>query len=129
MSRHDTYVRLIRSTVLVCSIVFGGSSLALAEEPTSPPTPSDDSVQERAVPQGGRCTITTYYSDAAMTKQVGTFSNCPGSKRGLTGKKTKYFETETIALGNPSQGKSGGPGSLPCEFLAEGCGNIPSPRN
>ena len=51
MSRHDTYVGLIRSTVLVCSIGFGGSSLALAEEPTSPPAPSDESVQERDVPR------------------------------------------------------------------------------
>lgn len=129
MNRHDTFVGLIHSTILVFAIGFGWSSSVLADEPTSPPAPSDESVQERAVPQGGRCTITTYYSDAAMTKQVGTFSTCPGPKRGRTGKKTKYFETETIPLGNPSQGKSGGPGSLPCEFLNEGCGNLPSPRN
>lgn len=47
MSRHDTVVRVIHSTVLAFAIGFGGSSFALAEEPTSPSPPSDESIIER----------------------------------------------------------------------------------
>jgi hypothetical protein len=50
MRRQDAYVGLIRSTVLVFAIGFAWSSPVLADEPTSPPAPSDQSVQERAVP-------------------------------------------------------------------------------
>jgi hypothetical protein len=51
MRRHDAYLGVIRSTCLVFAIGFAWSSFALAEEPTSPPIPSDQSVQERAVPR------------------------------------------------------------------------------
>ena len=50
MKRYNVRVGLIRSAVIVCSLILGSSSFALAEEPTSPPTHSDQSVQERAVP-------------------------------------------------------------------------------
>jgi hypothetical protein len=50
MRRHDRCVGLIRSTVVVCAIGFAWSSFALADEPTSSPAPSDQSVQERTVP-------------------------------------------------------------------------------
>lgn len=49
MSRHNTYVRGIRFTIVAFLIGLGGSSLALAEEPTSPPTLSDESITERGV--------------------------------------------------------------------------------
>ena len=128
MKNHDACVGLIHSTVLAFALGLGGAVVVAADEESNPSPPSDQPVLERAVPQGARCAITTYYSDAAMTKQVGTFSTCPGPKpkKGLTGKKTKYFETDTIPLGNPGQGKPGSPGSLPCEFLKEGCGNLPT---
>lgn len=69
------------------------------------------------------CRIITYYSDATMTKGVGSWSNCPGQK-GLQGKRTIHREIETVELASPRPG----PGSLPCEFLAKGCSPIPSPR-
>lgn len=50
MSRHDTYIGVIRSTVLVFAIGCGGASFALADEPTSPSPSSDESVQERGLP-------------------------------------------------------------------------------
>ena len=50
MRRHEAYIGVIRSTVVAVAIGFAWSPFALAEEPTSPPTPSDQSVQERAVP-------------------------------------------------------------------------------
>ena len=53
MRRQDTYVGLIRCTVVVCAIGFAWASFAVAEEPTNPPAPSDQSVQERAVPRKG----------------------------------------------------------------------------
>ncbi len=49
MSRHDTIVRVIHSTVLAFGIGLGGSSFALAEEPTSPSPPSEESIIERGV--------------------------------------------------------------------------------
>lgn len=129
MRRYETYVGLIRSTAIAASLAFGSASFLLAEEPATPPAPADTGVQERAVPSTGRCSITTYYSDAAKTKQVGTFSTCPGQKRGLTGRKTHFYEVETFEFGAPGVGKPPGPGSLPCEFQKAGCSDIPGPRN
>jgi hypothetical protein len=79
---------------------------------------------ERAEAAGGSCQIITYYEDADMTGYVGTWSNCPGMK-GLSGRRSRYFEVETEQL--PS-GPSTTGGSLPCEFLAAGCSHIPTPR-
>jgi hypothetical protein len=57
MRRHDTYIGLIRSTVFVVAIGFVWSSFALAEEPTSPPAPSDQSVQRDGGNAGGRAAL------------------------------------------------------------------------
>ena len=77
---------------------------------------------------GGTCSITTYYSDANLTKQVGTFSNCPW-KRGLTGRRTAYSESDTVEWGNTRSGGDGSGGrGYPCEFLQEGCGHLPVDR-
>ncbi len=51
MSKDDAYLVVIRSTFLVFAITFVWSSFVLAEEPTSPATSPDQSVQERAVPR------------------------------------------------------------------------------
>lgn len=53
MRKHDAYIRLIRSTVVVYAIGFGWSTCVLADEPASQPAPSDQSVQARAVPRTG----------------------------------------------------------------------------
>ena len=45
MRRLDAYIGVIRSIVVVFAIGFAWSSFALAEEPASPPAPSDYSVQ------------------------------------------------------------------------------------
>ncbi len=49
MSRQDTYVGVIHSTVLAFAIGLGGVSFAVGEEPPSPPPPSEDSIIERGV--------------------------------------------------------------------------------
>jgi hypothetical protein len=86
------------------------------------------------------CILRTYYSDADMTDQVGTWSNCPGGG-GLQGRRTAYYETDTVELSSPSP--VGGGGGMPCEFVQENdpftgkpltdysisqCYNIPTPR-
>lgn len=86
----------------------------------------------QAAPAGAvKCTITTYYSDSQMTNQVGTYSNCPTEppKRGLTGRRTKYADSQTFDSGdirgglhNPDPGNKQ---KLPCEFLQAGCSNLP----
>jgi hypothetical protein len=85
-----------------------------------------------------KCTIITYYSDADKTKQVGTYSNCPTTppKRGLTGKRTKYFDSDSVdltdirgPLHHPDPG--GDSKKVPCDLLPEaerikvGCGDLP----
>lgn len=50
MRRHDTYVGLVRSTVVVCAIGFAWSSFALAEKPANPPAPSTTVQEEKATP-------------------------------------------------------------------------------
>ena len=49
MSRHNTYVWFIRSLGLAFAVGVGGSSFALADEPTSPSTSSDESIIERGI--------------------------------------------------------------------------------
>ncbi len=63
------------------------------------------------------CQVITYYSNAAQTTVVGSWSNCPGQK-GLQGKRTRFSERETIEI---SGGPRPGGGKLPCEFLQRGC--------
>jgi hypothetical protein len=84
-----------------------------------------------------KCTIITYYSDASLTNQVGTYSNCPTEppKRGLTGRRTKYTDSSTFDLGDIRGGlhhpNPGNNQKLPCDILPEderikkGCGNLP----
>jgi hypothetical protein len=75
-----------------------------------------------------QCRMTTYYSDAAMSDIVGVRTNCPGG--GSWGRVTRYRETEIVQLGGERPGTGGnGPGSLPCEFLASGCSNLPVARH
>ena len=44
-----------------------------------------------ALPPNRTCKITTYFSNAAKTQEVGSFSTCPGKARGLTGKEKQIF--------------------------------------
>jgi len=53
MSRHYPYVRILRFGVVVVAMAFAWASFALADEPTIPPVPGDQSVKERAVPRTG----------------------------------------------------------------------------
>jgi len=74
---------------------------------------------------GGTCRIITFTGAPEMTGYVGVWSNCPGMK-GLSGRRSPYFETETEQL---SSGGTTSGGALPCEFLAAGCSNLPTPRS
>lgn len=50
MRKHDAYVRLIRSTIVVFVIGFAWSSFALADEPPDQPIPSSTGQEEKATP-------------------------------------------------------------------------------
>lgn len=76
-----------------------------------------------AAAEAATCQVIIYYSDASLTRPVGSWSNCPGQK-GLQGKRTRFRETMTEEIvGGPGGG--GGGGGLPCEFLASGCKPLP----
>jgi hypothetical protein len=82
----------------------------------------------RALPSGGiTCRITTYFKTAELEKEVGLRTTCPGVSK--WGKTSKYYEVELIDTHNDGPGGHDGPGGLPCEFLAEGCSNLPQIRN
>ena len=66
--------------------------------------------------EAATCQIIIYYSDASMNTSVGHWSNCPGMK-GLVGRRTKFKETSTEELLAPVPP----PGTLPCDFLKDGC--------
>lgn len=66
--------------------------------------------------EAATCQIIIYYSDASMSASVGHWSNCPGMK-GLVGRRTRFKEVSTEELRNPVPP----PGTLPCEFLRDGC--------
>lgn len=77
-----------------------------------------------ALPKQLSCRITTYYKTADMTDVVGVRSTCSSPKS--SGRTSKYYEVEVLTADTgPSGGGSGGPGNLPCEFLAAGCSNLP----
>jgi hypothetical protein len=81
-----------------------------------------------ALPVAGKCSIITYYGDAAHTTKVGSFSSCPPTK-GLTGVRSKFFEVEEFDLANPGpRPKPPGTKTLPCEFLANCSVNLPVAR-
>ena len=69
-----------------------------------------------SVTEAATCQIIIYYSDASMTHSVGHWSNCPGMK-GLVGRRTRFKEVETEELRDPVPP----PGTLPCDFLRDGC--------
>jgi len=74
-----------------------------------------------------QCVITTYYKTAEMVTVVGVRTNCPGGSN--SGRTSPYKEREVVQLNSPGPvGGGGGGGSLPCEFLAKGCGNLPVKR-
>ena len=74
------------------------------------------------------CVIRNYYNNAELGTQVGIRSGCPGHAK--WGKITKFVEAETVDLApEGTGGGGGGPGRMPCEFLADGCSNLPEMRN
>ena len=73
------------------------------------------------------CVIRSYYDNAELETQVGVRSSCPGARR--WGKVTRFVEVERVDLVPEGPGSpGGGPGKLPCEFLASGCSNLPELR-
>ncbi|MER9055033.1 hypothetical protein [Mesorhizobium sp. M0213] len=83
-------------------------------------------IPANALPVSQSCRITTYYKTAAKATEVGVRSTCQGVKKwGVT---SKYYEVEKIEAATPPHTSDGG-GSLPCEFLAAGCFNLPVKRN
>ncbi len=50
MNTRMTYSKVLRSILFALALGFGGSAPALADEPTTKPSPTDPTVQERAVP-------------------------------------------------------------------------------
>lgn len=74
---------------------------------------------------GATCRITTYYADASLTTQVGSYSTCPGARR-LTGRRTAFFEVDEVEI-TPTGPKPPGPRPLPCEFQKDCVVNLPTP--
>ncbi len=120
---------MVRALMVTGALSMGMANEVFAEE--SAPAPDSQSIRERALPPGATCKITTYYSTAQQTQEVGRLSTCPGPDRGMKGRKTAFYEVETIQIGSPGPGGGphGGPGKLPCEFLASGCSNLPEARH
>lgn len=82
-----------------------------------------------ALPTQTVCLVTTYFNNAAHDQEVGTRTKCTGSAAQTHGRVTPYHITEREVLDNGGGGHTGGgPGSLPCEFLQEGCSNLPVTR-
>jgi hypothetical protein len=79
-----------------------------------------------ALPVNGKCAITTYYAEATLKNKVGSFSTCPGS-RGLTGRRTAFFETDIIEFGDGPRPKPPGTKPFPCEFLENCVLSLPNP--
>ena len=50
MRKHDAFVGMIRSTVVVVAIGFAWSSFAVAKEPANPPAPPPTVQDEKAPP-------------------------------------------------------------------------------
>lgn len=81
-----------------------------------------------ALPNSLTCRITTYYRTADLSDVVGVRTTCPGGSS--WGRTTRFKEVEAVEFDSPEGpgGTGGGPGGLPCEFLAAGCSNLPEPR-
>ena len=124
-SNRTTFSRVSLSCLSIFVAVASLSTNALISSPA-----------QAAPAAGATCSITTYYSDPDKTNQVGTYSNCPGGNRGLHGRRTSYYDVETLQYGDLAGGNSGEDGGkgLPCEFTAitdeqKGvCYNLPTAR-
>jgi len=81
-----------------------------------------------ALPQNTVCIITTYYNNSAFDEEVGTRTKCTGSPMHMTGRATPWHTSEREVLDQGGAHPPGGPGGLPCEFLAAGCSNLPTVR-
>ena len=83
-----------------------------------------------AMPSHITCVLKTYYNNVAHDKIVGTRTQCPGTPLKSTGHSSPYFEVERVTIDQGPGGThtGGGPGNLPCEFLQEGCSNLPVSR-
>lgn len=79
-----------------------------------------------ALPVNGSCRVTTYYADAGMTTQVGSYSTCPGS-RGLTGRRTAFFEVDEIQIGPGPRPKPPGQSPFPCDLQQNCVNSLPTP--
>lgn len=80
----------------------------------------------QALPVNGVCHVTTYYSDASMSTQVGRRSTCPGA-HGMTGRVTKFFEVDDIPLGTGPRPKPPGQQPFPCDLQQNCVSSLPTP--
>ncbi len=69
---------------------------------------------------------TTYYTTASKTQEVGESTLLCNGQRSMEGRKTS-FSSRSSSPCNPSSPPLNGSG-LPCEFLAQGCSNLPGKR-
>ena len=75
------------------------------------------------------CTVTTYYNNAQHAEEVGTRTQCTGSPTQSTGRVTPWHTSEHFSTGAGGTGHpKGGSNSMPCEFTAGGCSNLPVNR-
>src|SRR5690242_5028164 len=80
-----------------------------------------------ALPTSSSCLVTTYYNNAAHDQEVGTRTQCTGTPVTMVGRSTPWHTSERLSTSAGGTGHPhGGSQSLPCEFLADGCSNLPT---
>jgi hypothetical protein len=116
MNTHEASRSIVRFTGLVSLMVFA-SSLVWAEAPTTPPAPSDQSVQERAVPrQPGIGSVSEVTGDAPG-KETGGTEAVPPVVEGQPGPPMEAGDIQERGLhqgttpGRPQGGTATGPPS------------------
>jgi hypothetical protein len=96
------------------------TSLTLTLAPTAP---------AYALPTNSSCLITTYYNNASHDDEVGTRTQCTGTPVKMVGRSTPWHTSERLSTSAGGTGHPHGGGqSMPCEFLAAGCSNLPTNR-
>jgi len=111
-------MRILLTAATALPLLFASITFTLA-----PTTPSF------ALPTSSSCLITTYYNNASFDTEVGERTQCTGSPVKMTGRVTPWHTSERLSAGTGGGGHTGGGhSSLPCEFLQDGCSNLPVNR-
>ena len=111
-------MRILAAAATALPLILTSFGLAIV-----PATPS------YALPTHSTCVITTYYNNASHDEEVGTRTQCTGTPVKMVGHSTPWHTSERLSTSAGGTGHPHGGGqSMPCEFLAAGCSNLPTNR-